>query len=632
MLLSVRIENFALIDRLELEFGRGLNVLTGQTGAGKSIILDAVDAVLGGKCTARAIRTGARRALIEATFDLEAEVREWVRDQEIELLEKSLLVVSRELVVAKGGTMRSRSRLNGVLVNRQLMEQLRDRLVEITAQGQTVQLGQTARQRDWLDAFGGEEILAARRAIASLYAECNAARGKLEDSRQFEKQRLQRLDLLEYQVKELSEANLSRADELEQLESERQRLSHVVELQQQSYEVYQALYQNDRGSAAAADLLGQVENTLSEMVEYDPPLKSVLEMVSDALAQAIEAGRQMSSYSSSLEADPDRLSEVEDRLGELKHICRKYGPSLAEAIAYATRIQAELEELTGAEHSIETLEQIYRERQAKLQQACDRLTQLRRAGADKLQKRLVEQLKPLAMERVQFQVELSPIPPTTTGGDRVCFLFSPNPGEPLQPLAQTASGGEMSRFLLALKACFSQVDTAGTLVFDEIDAGVSGRVAGAIAEKLHQLSAQQQVLFVTHQPIVAAMADYHFRVNKQVIETLTPEVGSLKEESGESVGGAIEADPDKPHSTPMPPEEWVMAAQARTVIRVTSLETHQRREELAQLAGGQAAEEAIAWAQSLLNQAASLRQGSSLSYENPPASDSPSSPSSTPNS
>ncbi len=597
MLLSLRIENFALIDCLDLEFGRGLNVLTGETGAGKSIILDALDAVLGGKCTGRAIRTGTGRSLIEATFELEPPVAAYVRDQEIELLDGTLLVVSRELVFGKGGAMRSRSRLNGVLVNRQLMEQLRDRLVEITAQGQTVQLGQPARQRDWLDAFAGPEVLAVRQGVVTRYGEANAARQALEDSRQSEQQRLQRIDLLDYQVKELSEANLNEADELEQLEQERQRLSHVVELQEQSDRVYQALYQQNDGSLAAADLLGEVEQTLRDMVGYDPELQGVLEMVNDALALAIEAGRQMSSYSSSLEADPDRLAEVEQRIGQLKQICRKYGPNLSAAIAYFHRIEAELEELTQADRAVEVLERLYQARQAELIQACKELTHLRRTAALRLEQRLIDELKPLAMDNVQFQVQIEPVAPTSTGSDRIIFLFSPNPGEPLQPVAEIASGGEMSRFLLALQSCFVQVDSAATLVFDEIDAGVSGRVAGAIAQKLHQLSQGQQVLFVTHQPIVAAMADFHFRVNKQVI-------GS-SEETPEATGPELKS-ADSPGNGTIPATST--ALEERTVVRVTALSSEQRREELAQLAGGQGASEATAWAQSLLNQAASVRQ------------------------
>ena len=572
MLSLLRIENFALIDQLELEFGAGLNVLTGETGAGKSIILDAIDAVLGGKVSSRVIRTGTNRAMVEATFTSNSALAAWLTEQEIDLIEENSIFISRE-ITATSGKVRSRSRINGVLVNQQFMSELRDRLVEITAQGQTVLVGQSAQIRDWLDAYGGESVLQQRQEVANAFSAYQQAHQALEKRRTSERERLQQLDLLTYQVKELGEVNLTEPDELEQLQQERQRLNHVVELQQMSYKVYQALYQNDGEAPTATDLLGDSETVLSDMVEYDSQMQTLLDMVRDAQATVVEVARQINAYGESLEADPQRLEEVEERIRELKQICRKYGPTLAEAIAYYQRIQAELAELNDSEQSIEA------ECLAKLTQACQKLTQLRRTAAAKLEAKLIRELKPLAMEKVQFQVEIALIPPTIVGADKITFMFSPNPGEPLQPLSEIASGGEMSRFLLALKACFSQAETAGTMVFDEIDVGVSGRVAQAIAEKLHQLSQFHQVLCVTHQPLVAAMADRHFRVDKQVIN----QIKGKKEHNGSS--------------------------EERTVVRITTLDNlTKRREELAQLAGGKSAQEAIAFAESLLTQAANHRQ------------------------
>ncbi|MFB2773392.1 DNA repair protein RecN [Pelatocladus sp. BLCC-F211] len=578
MLSLLRIENFALIDQLELEFGAGLNVLTGETGAGKSIILDAIDAVLGGKVSSRVIRTGTNRAMVEATFTSNSALIAWLTEQEIELIEENYIFISRE-ITATSGKIRSKSRVNGVLVNQQLMSELRDRLVEITAQGQTVLFGQSAQIRDWLDVYGGESILQQRQEVATAFSAYQQAHQALEKRRTSERERLQQLDLLTYQVKELGEVNLSEPDELEQLQQEHQRLNHVVELQQMSYKVYQALYQNDGEDPTATDLLGDSEETLTDMVEYDSQMQPLLDMVRDAQATVTEVSRQINAYGESLEADPQRLEEVEARIRELKQVCRKYGPTLAEAIAYYQRIQAELAELNDSEQSIESLEIQQAECFAKLTQACQQLTQLRRTAAAKLEAKLIKELKPLAMEKVQFQVEIALIPPTIMGADKITFMFSPNPGEPLQPLSETASGGEMSRFLLALKACFSQAQTTGTMVFDEIDVGVSGRVAQVIAEKLYQLSQFHQVLCVTHQPLVAAMADRHFRVDKQVVN----QIKGKKEHNGSS--------------------------EERTVVRITSLDNlNKRREELAQLAGGKSAQEAIAFAESLLTQAANHRQ------------------------
>lgn len=599
MLLSLRIQNFALIDNLELEFGAGLNVLTGETGAGKSIILDAIDIALGGKVNQRMIRTGMERALVEATFRADTALVAWLNEQEIDLLDEADLICSRELAVTQGN-LRSRSRVNGVLVNRTLMDRLRDRLVEITAQGQTVYLMGSAHQRGLLDSYGGSALIQQRDQVAVAHIARQEAAQALERRRQSEQQRLQRLDWLEYQTQELKAANLTNADELEQLEQESQRLSHVVDLQQQSYKVYQALYQNESGTAAA-DLLGEAEVTLGDMVRYDVQLQPLLDLVSAALAQVVEASHQINTYGDGLETDPERLQAVEERIQALKQICRKYGPTLADAIAHYETLQAELAELSDEGQSLEELEKTYQISQEKLTNRCTQLTQLRREAAEKLEKRLVGELKPLAMEKVQFKVELRPISPGATGADQVTFYFSPNLGEPLQPLSATASGGEMSRFLLALKACFSTTnDTLKTLIFDEIDVGVSGRVAQAIAEKLHQLSQRNQVLCVTHQPLVAAMADRHFRVDKQVIDQ--PLSDSLKQLTTQNSNSKAKSELDNQLLSTEPTD-------SRTVVRVSLLDTHgTRREEIAQLAGGHSAQEAMTFAESLLAKARNSRQ------------------------
>ncbi len=618
MLLSLRIENFALVDYLDLDLGAGLTVLTGETGAGKSIILDALDAALGGKVTGRVVRTGEERAAIEASFKLTADLRAWLSQQEIEPLDEDVLLCSRE-VIANSGSQRSRSRVNGVVVNKQQMEQLRDRLVEITAQGQTVQLGQPALQREWLDGYGGERLLRQREQVAAAFAAYQQAAQLLDKRRRAEQERLQQLDLFEYQLRELNAASLTDPDELELLEQEAKRLGHSVELQQQSYQVYQALYQSDHEAKACADLLGEAENTLTHMLEYDPQLQPILELVSAALAQVEEAGREINAYGDSIEADPERLQEVQDRIADLKQVCRKYGPTLKDAIELRDRLQNELLELTGGGQSLEELEAAVQNSQVALTEVCAQLTQLRRTAAVDLETRLVNELKPLAMEKVKFQVSIAPTAPSASGADQITFMFSPNPGEPLQPLTEIASGGEMSRFLLALQASFSQIDPVGTLVFDEIDVGVSGRVSQAIAEKLYQLSQQHQVLCVTHQPIVAAMADQHLRVSKHLIGSTKGSTnghavhgyGAIESEStngSKSRGKRKKNQPDS-HSPISDPRSPIPdpSNDIRTVVRVAPLTADQRKQELAKLAGGQSPE-VLAFAESLLNQAAHLRQ------------------------
>lgn len=585
MLLSLKIENFALIDSLELELYPGLNIMTGETGAGKSIILDALDAALGGKVTARALRTGKERGMVEATFAIATpNVLNWLTEQQIEPLEGNILVCSREIT-----TRSNRTRLNGVVVNKQQIESLREHLVEITAQGQTVLLGRGTMQREWLDNFGGAELWQRRETVAKLFEIKEKSRLQLLERQNRDRTRLQQIDILQYQIQELDAANLEDVNEMSALENERTRLSHSVDLQQQSYQIYEALYQND-SSSACADLLGKAESILNEMVAVDTSLEDILELVSGALAQVEEAGRQINNYGDNLESDPDRLQTIEDRIRLLKQICRKYGPTLTEAIAYAQKLHQELDGLTNESQSIEELEKIAVIDLKALQAACTVLTKLRQTAALQLEQKLITILQSLAMEKVQFRVAISAIEPMSSGADRITFEFSPNPGEPLQPINETASGGEMSRFLLALKTCFAQIDPIGTLVFDEIDVGVSGRVSQAIALQLYQLGRDRQVLCVTHQPIVAAIADRHFQVSKHIVT--------------ESIAAS----------------NGVGAIAERTTVRVQLLELDQRKQELAQIAGGgsvtaetskkkgKSKDSAVVFAESLLSQAVELKQ------------------------
>jgi DNA repair protein RecN (Recombination protein N) len=603
MLVSLKIENFALIDQLELELKPGLNVLTGETGAGKSIILDAIDAVLGGKASGRWVRTGTDKALVEAAFQSDSRITDWLAAQEIPA-KGDLLTCRRDLTAGKS-SVRSKSQLNGVLVKKPQMDSLRQLLIEITAQGQTLQLGDPDLQRNWLDGFGDKKLLAQSDRVATDYAAASAAKKILDARRRADQQRADQIEMLQFQNKEFSEANLEDPNELEDLQIEHHRLSHSVELQQQSYQVYQMLYENDDG-AACSDLLGDAENTLMDMLRFDPDINPMLEMVAEALAQVQEAGRQINAYGENIETDPERLDEIDARISQLKQLCRKYNRDLPELVEHYQSIQASLAALGGDGQSIEALEAAYQQKQLALLESCDKLTKLRQTAAKKLEAELVAQLKPLAMERVKFKVDIQSQVPTVHGADAIAFLFSPNPGEPLQPLVEIASGGEMSRFLLALKACFSRVDPISTMVFDEIDVGVSGRVAQAIAEKLHQLSRAHQVLCVTHQPLVAAMADAHYHVGKHVVAALDtlPKKGRKSKATGAAT--TLVAEEAKAIEK--------VAAQGdgdgeRTIVKVTPLgNTEARRDELAQLAGGRSHSEAIAFADSLLAQAETIRQ------------------------
>jgi DNA repair protein RecN (Recombination protein N) len=573
MLQRLRIENFALIERLEWELTEGLHILTGETGAGKSIILDAVDGVLGGKMGARAIRAGCDRALLEADFSLDASVRAWLSAHQVPLLDETHVTVSREVTPRA-----PRSRVNGVVVNRQQILELRDRLIVMTAQGQTFLLSEEWYQRQWLDEFGGAELHQAGQQVKHLYERHQRHLAQLEAERQQDRNRLQQLDLWRYQLRELTAADLGSPTELEDLEREQHRLAHTVELQRQSYVVYDLLYQGE-GQTACAEVLGKAEDILESMAQVDDQVQGLWDLVSNASALVTEASRQLRIYADRLDTDPDSLEQVMTRMSQLRPLLRKYGGSLAEVIAYRDRLASELDRLEDFDQHLAALAATVAQDHRELLAACAHLTQLRQQSARNLEQALVPILKKLAMQRVHFAVTLAPTTPMPHGSDRVVFEFSPNPGEPLQALATTASGGEMSRFLLALQTCLSQsysgTMSLPTLVFDEIDVGVSGKVAQAIAQQLWQIGRRHQVLCVTHQPIVAAIADHHYQVSKHVRETNGTE---------------------------------------RTNIHLQQLNPEARKAELAQLAGGDpsprakgGSNSAVAFAETLLHQANTIK-------------------------
>ncbi|MGQ9864840.1 MAG: DNA repair protein RecN [Pseudanabaenaceae cyanobacterium] len=567
MLLSLRIENFALIDRLELTFPPGIAILTGETGAGKSIVLDALDVALGGKTSPRMLRTGTTKATIEAEFALHPFLADWLQAQAIET--EGELVCSREITARS-----SRHRVNGVPITKAQTQELRGYLLEMAAQGQAAALASPTARREWLDRVGGPPLAAALQTQRELFRVWKEAQERLETHRrQIHDRQLQR-DLWEFQRQELEAAALTDGDELAHLEKECRRLARAVDLQQQAQQAYSFLYEGHE-SLAAVDLLGKALHSLATMAELDERANNCRDLVENALVQIEEAARFLRDYNDE-EQDPDRLTHLESRRQQLKQICRKYGPTLSEAIARYQQLTADLATLDSQTTTQAELVAAVETARANLDRHSAHVHALRQQAATQLAAQMQERLPALALERARFQVELTPTEPTATGSDRVTFWFSANPGEPLQPLSETASGGEISRFLLALKTCLAlpQGDTPlPTLVFDEIDVGVSGRVARAIAAQLCQLGRRTQVLCVTHQPIVAAIADSHFRVTKVVVGD-------------------------------------------RTQVEVTRLSPAECRQELAQMAGGEIGRGrpkstvATDFAEALLTAAAALRQTS----------------------
>ena len=559
MLTGLRLENIALIDSLELAFEKGFSVLTGETGAGKSLLLDALDALLGGMqgmAAGRLVRTGCDRSLIEATFEPDDSVRRWLQEHE---LDDDELVLSREWR-RQDERLISRSRLNGVVVNRQQLLQLRPLLIDLTVQGQTQQLAYPGQQRRWIDRLGGEPLAQSLQTVSEswqAWQTSHAAVLKMEIDRQRLQEQQDDDDAL---LMELEAADLEDPTEILHLEQEQDRLVHGVRLLEGLGVLIGRLQDGAEQAPSALDHLTACCHELQQLQSLDASLTVSAEKCLDMEAGLLDLIRALESYGSSLESDPERLGLLQERLALLKRLERRYHVDLKVLIKRRNALRDQ-KTAGGADAVFELLcrqEEDARDRRDSCNQS---LTELRQASAKRLEERLTTYLRPMGLENVRFQVDFSAVEPMETGADAICFLFSANPGQPLAPLAEVASGGEMSRFLLALKTCLADVDGSRTLLFDEIDSGVSGRVSGEMATLLRTMAKHRQVFCVTHQPLVAAAADHHFRVSKVVSD-------------------------------------------GETCSRVSHLrDTQARRQELAELAGGDF-DDAQAYAASLLEQRA----------------------------
>lgn len=513
MLTGLRLQNIALIEQLQLDFSGGFTVLTGETGAGKSILLDALDALLGGSGGPRLLRQGSERGVIEASFSLTPPLQSWLADQELEADDAEILL-SREWRLSDD-RLSSRHRLNGVAVNRAQIQELRPLLLDLTVQGQTQQLARPGQQRRWLDRFAGELLQAQLPMVAEAFRDWRAASQALEQAQSNWEQLQQERERQEQLLSDLEAAQLEDPAERERLQSEENRLAHGVRLQEGVMTLIGRLVDGAEEAPSVLDHLAACEGELAAMQQLDPEVAALASRCSDGLAQLQDLARDLDRYGAGLESDPDSLDQLQERIAQLKALERRHGKSVAELIDWRDGLREQLAP-GGVEASLEALEVGELAARQQRDRSNAQLSAARRAAAEQLEQQLMQALRPMGLANVRFSVAIEPATPGEEGADAVQFLFSANPGQPLAPLAEVASGGEMSRFLLALKTCLAAADPHVTLLFDEIDTGVSGRVSGAMAELLQRLAQQRQVFCVTHQPLVAAAADHHFRVAKEV--------------------------------------------------------------------------------------------------------------------
>ena len=529
MLTLLKIKNIALIDSLEVEFGAGLNLLTGETGSGKSIIVDSLGALTGERISSELIKEGEQSATIEGLFSLPAQrsIAAIFEESGIEL-EDGELIVRRELSL----TGKNRVFVNGHSVTQTFLKRIGSSLVDIHGQGEQASLFDPASHLEMLDTFAG--VTNEREVTANAYGAWSSTRKELNDLRRDESDKLQLLDILKFQTDEIRRADLKPGEETE-LGDEKRRLNNVEKLSGLSGEAYELLYEQDESTLAT---LEKAARKVEELADYDARFGEYSESIETARAVIEDLATTARDFRGSLEFSPDRLEEIENRLAEIARVTRKYGGTVDTVIAHLTDAEKRLENIETAELREHELEKKLAADRDAYVAAATVLHDKRVTAAVKFAKEVEANLKAVALEKAVFQIkverldngsggEASSDPTskienpksdvfTSRGFDRVEFYFSANPGESPKPLAKVASGGEASRLMLILKTTAKSHEPERATVFDEIDAGIGGRVAEAVGIKLKQLASEQQVLCVTHQPQVTVLADHHFVVEKSM--------------------------------------------------------------------------------------------------------------------
>jgi len=544
MLTELTISDLAIIDELRLTLSPGFNVLTGETGAGKSIIIDAVSLLLGGRAEAEIVRSEAERAQVEGTFHFNQETRAVVEpilaENGLEGDEPDTLVLGRE--VRRGG--RSVCRVNGRAVSLAVLKDIGQYLVDIHGQSEHLSLLRVREHVNLLDRYAN--LWDKRTALGQVVAQLHEVRRELDALLKDEREMARRADLLQFQIEEIGSAKLKPGEDAA-LEQERMRLANAEQLAALADEAYEALYEGAGETPAALDALAQATKALAGLAKIDPTLSEHVQTAASAAAQLDDLARTLRAYRERIEFSPKRLEQVEDRLDTLKRLKRKYGNTIEEILAFAQNAAAQLDGITHASERIEELgkqeEQLLRQIGAMGKELSD----ARKSAAEKLAAGIEAELNDLRMAGARFGVDIQWTPAKdgafaaeggryafdSTGLDKVEFLVAPNVGEGLKPLTKIASGGETSRLMLALKAVLARADQTPTLIFDEIDQGIGGRVGSVVGRKLWGLTVERgarseergqqthQVICITHLPQLAGYGDAHFKVEKGAAEGRT---------------------------------------------------------------------------------------------------------------
>lgn len=511
MLREIWIRQFAIIEELQIQFGEGFHVLTGETGAGKSILIDALALLVGGRASSDYVRYGAEKAEIEATFELPADHPLWAQMNDWGLEDEEGILLIRREITAQG---KSYCRLNGRMATVAMLRSIGPYLLDICGQHEHQSLLKKEEQLRFIDQLAGDSLVPLLQEYQQQFHQYQAAKKELRQWSFSEEEVERKIDLYQFQQREIDEARLTETD-WQELEQEQRRLAHAEKLLANASSAYQQL----NGEQKVLDQLHQVLSALREIAALDETTASMEENVQSSLFQLEEVVRQLGDYQELLEFDPDRLNEIEERLHRRQQLERKYGDTIEDILAYRERIAGELEQFMNHEERVAACLQKIEQSERRLTVLAEQLTRLRKQAASRLESQIEKELSDLQMEATVFHIAFLPSSSARDsfkphGVDEIEFRIAPNPGEPLKPLAKIASGGELSRIMLALKSVLFDQRHQHTLIFDEIDTGVSGRAAQAIAEKIATLTDHYQLFAVTHLPQVASMADHHFSIYK----------------------------------------------------------------------------------------------------------------------
>ena len=508
MLINLHVKNLALIEEVDVDFTNGLIVLTGETGAGKSLILGSVNIALGNKVSKDVIRTGADFSIVELTFLVNDEIIEKIKNMDIFVGEDNTVTVTRKISES-----RSVSKINGETVNINTLKQIMGMLIDIYGQHDHQSLLYPGKHLEILDNFAKEEIREDKEELKELYRSYSELKKRLENYDMDESKRAREIEFAQYEVDEINLADLKNEEDI-RLEETFKKLSNSQEISLGMAEVYG--YLKSETDFGAGNLIGRAVSAMNGIKSMDENIEEFQNMLYDIDTICRDLTKQLEDYNNSLEFDPAYAKEVEDRLDTINHLKLKYGRTIEDVLDYRDNKQIYLDQLNNYQDEIEKINQKINEYENKMRVVSEQLTAKRRKAAIELEKLVTDALVDLNFISVEFRIEIKQKEHLTDEGtDYVEFMISTNPGEPLKPLAKVASGGELSRIMLAIKSILATEDEIETLIFDEIDTGISGKTASMVAEKLARISKNHQVLCISHLAQIAAMADNHYLIQKK---------------------------------------------------------------------------------------------------------------------